>query len=260
MARPEAIHTQFISIYNTLSFIIVHVLELNTFGQQMALTYSELDSQHNLKKICSRLSSHPNNKWRERVFDSKRKHMRYASFGEFVAFMKEKSDEANDPLYGQDSFSEQQASSNHPVASSMNCVSTLKSPIKCVLCDESHLLFKCTKFKNMDYDDRQSVVSRNKLCVNCLRPSHTVFFLAFQNKGSIDLLIGQDYADCFQPLELLKENKNEPYVVCIVGSLCCACSVIRRDVIWIYNIVHSHAFSLRETIIMMIVVKNSSPH
>ena len=100
--------------------------------------------------------------------------MRYASFGEFVAFMKEKSDEANDPLYGQDSFSEQQASSNPPVASSMNCVSTLKSPVKCVLCDESHLLFKCIKFKNMDYDDRQSVVSRNKLCVNCLRPSHTV--------------------------------------------------------------------------------------
>ena len=34
-------------------------------------------------------------------------------------------------------------------------------------------------------------------------------------------------------------------VVCIVGLLCCACSVIRRDVIWLYNIVHSHAFSLR---------------
>ena len=136
-------------------------------------TYSELDSQHNLKKICSRLNSHLNNKWRERVFDIKRKHMRYASFGEFVAFMKEKSDEANDP-YGQDSFSEQQASSNPPVASSMNCVSTLKSPIKCVLCDESRLLFKYIKFKNLDYDDRQSVVSRNKLCVNCLRPSHTV--------------------------------------------------------------------------------------
>ena len=137
-------------------------------------TYSELDSQHNLKKICSRLSSHLNNKWRERVFAIKRKHMRYASFGEFVAFMKEKSDEANDPLYSQDSSSKQQASSNRPVTSSMNCVSTLKSPLKCVLCNESHLLFKCTKFKNMDYDDRQSVISRNKLCVNCLRPSHTV--------------------------------------------------------------------------------------
>ena len=318
-------------------------------------TYSELDSQHNLKKICSRLSSHLNNKWRERVFDIKRKHMRYASFGEFVTFMKEKSDEANDPLYGQDSYSEQQASSNLSVASSMNCVSTLKSPIKCVLCDESHLLFKCIKFKNLDYGDRQSVVSRNKLCVNCLRPSHTVSQCKYKrfcnvsdcttkhngllhkftsvasnsatNKsvnavmpivhvminntlkvrclldtgsnssfvtknlvskldlprspvklsimtlnssvaeeshivnfdiesmdhiycmnmtnifvvdhipgkaynldvtqyphlynidviddfdGSIDLLIGQDYADCFQPLELLKGNKNEPYVV-----------------------------------------------
>ena len=31
--------------------------------------------------------------------------------------------------------------------------------------------------------------------------------------GNIDLLIGQDYADCFQPLELLKRNENEPYAV-----------------------------------------------
>ena len=31
--------------------------------------------------------------------------------------------------------------------------------------------------------------------------------------GTIDLLIGQDYAACFQLLELLKGNKNEPYAV-----------------------------------------------
>ena len=29
--------------------------------------------------------------------------------------------------------------------------------------------------------------------------------------GNVDLLIGQDYANCFQPLDLLKKNKNESY-------------------------------------------------
>ena len=66
--------------------------------------------------------------------------------------------------------------------------------------------------------------------------------------GSIDLLIGQDYADCFQPLELLKGNKNEPYAVrtplgyvvhgpnsqhvvsnCVVSNLVSA-STLQRDV------------------------------
>ena len=46
--------------------------------------------------------------------------------------------------------------------------------MKCVLCDDSHQLFQCDQFKNVDNDGRQSVVIRNKLCVNCLRSSHDI--------------------------------------------------------------------------------------
>ena len=70
-------------------------------------TYSELDNQHNIKKICSRLSGHLNGVWRDRVFCIKRKHGRYPNFDEFVTFMKEKSDEANDPIYDQSSSCKQ---------------------------------------------------------------------------------------------------------------------------------------------------------
>ena len=137
-------------------------------------TYSELDNHHNIKKICSRLSGNLNAMWRDRVFSIKRKHGRYPNFDEFVTFMKEKSDEANDPIYGQSSASKQMDSNNRPAASSMNCVTTSRLSTKCVVCDENHQLFKCVQFKSLDHDDRQSVVDRNNLCVNCLRSSHSV--------------------------------------------------------------------------------------
>ena len=137
-------------------------------------TYSELDSQHNIKKICSRLSGHLNAVWRDRVFCIKRKHGRYPNFDGFVTFMKEKSDEANDPIYGQSFSCKQTDSTNRPVTSCMNCVSINRPSRKCVLCDDSHQLFQCDKFKNLDNDGRQSVVIRNKLCVNCLRSSHDI--------------------------------------------------------------------------------------
>ena len=137
-------------------------------------TYSELDSQHNLKKIYSRLNGHLNAMWRDRVFCIKRKHGRYPNFDEFVTFIKEKSDEANDPIYGQSSLGKQTYSTSRPVTSCMNFVSIARPSMKCVLCDDSHQLFQCDQFKNLDNDGRQSVVVRNKLCVNCLRSSHDI--------------------------------------------------------------------------------------
>ena len=143
-------------------------------------TYSELVSQHNMKKICSRLSGHLNGVRRDRVFCIKRKHGRYPNFDEFVTFMNEKSDEANDPIYGQSSSCKQTDSTNRPVKACMNCVSINRPSRKCVLCDDSHQLFQCDKFKNLDNDDRQSVVIKNKLCVNCLRPSHDISQCRYQ--------------------------------------------------------------------------------
>ena len=47
-------------------------------------TYSELDIQHNIKRICERLNAHLNNKWREHEFIVKRTHQRYPTFEDFL--------------------------------------------------------------------------------------------------------------------------------------------------------------------------------
>lgn len=49
-----------------------------------------------------------------------------------------------------------------------------KFSFECVVCKGSHRLFECSAFKAKSPEDRNSIVSSQKLCENCLRPSHTV--------------------------------------------------------------------------------------
>ena len=78
--------------------------------------YSELDNQHHIKEIGSRLSSHLWDSWRDRVFSIKRKHARYATFDEFVDYVSEKADEANDSVYGLTRNANPQGRNHTPVA------------------------------------------------------------------------------------------------------------------------------------------------
>ena len=47
--------------------------------------------------------------------------------------------------------------------------------INCILCKQDHRLFECTKFISMSLQERNDLVSRNKLCINCLRPGHRAY-------------------------------------------------------------------------------------
>lgn len=42
----------------------------------------------------------------------------------------------------------------------------------CILCKQSHLLYECSKFKEMALEDKFKEVSKFKLCSNCLRQGH----------------------------------------------------------------------------------------
>lgn len=53
---------------------------------------------------------------------------------------------------------------------------TLKS---CVICNNQHRIYECTKFRNMSIEQRQGVVAKLKLCQNCLRPGHRAFTCRF---------------------------------------------------------------------------------
>ena len=141
--------------------------------------YSELDNQHHIKEIGSRLSSSLWSAWRDRVFSIKKKHTRYPTFDEFVEFVTDKADEANDPVYGLDPSIDSPArcrtSSVPKSATVMNNVSSSDFRRKpCVVCDEQHPVFLCRDFKNMTISARTDVVVKFKLCSNCLKSGHDV--------------------------------------------------------------------------------------
>ncbi|KAL0829475.1 hypothetical protein ABMA28_004237 [Loxostege sticticalis] len=43
---------------------------------------------------------------------------------------------------------------------------------KCILCNESHYLFNCEKFRSLSIEDRIQKAKETKVCLNCLRPGH----------------------------------------------------------------------------------------
>ncbi|CAG9134415.1 unnamed protein product [Plutella xylostella] len=46
--------------------------------------------------------------------------------------------------------------------------------IKCAMCSGEHYIYNCKKFGEMPTNERQNFVQSNKLCFNCLAPSHSV--------------------------------------------------------------------------------------
>ena len=142
--------------------------------------YSELDNQHHIKEVGARLSSHLWYAWRDRVFNIKRKNKRYATFDEFVEFVTEKADEANDPVYGQKSssasFSEKSRPSPTPKrATALNNVGSSDFKRKsCDVCQEQHPVWRCDTFKKLTIDKRKEAVVKHKLCINCLMSGHNV--------------------------------------------------------------------------------------
>ena len=45
----------------------------------------------------------------------------------------------------------------------------------CVLCkDNSYSIYQCSIFKGYSVLERYELVKKNKLCINCLHPNHTI--------------------------------------------------------------------------------------
>ena len=43
---------------------------------------------------------------------------------------------------------------------------------KCILCDNQHRFFKCSKYRSLDLADRLSLAKEKNLCFNCLKTGH----------------------------------------------------------------------------------------
>ncbi|GFX81304.1 DUF1758 domain-containing protein [Trichonephila clavipes] len=51
--------------------------------------------------------------------------------------------------------------------------SKFNNSLKCSYCKMNHLVFKCSKFKEMSVKERKQLVNKQKLCMNCLSDRHT---------------------------------------------------------------------------------------
>lgn len=59
----------------------------------------------------------------------------------------------------------------------------------CVICNQGHLVYECSKFKELNYNDRMREVSRFKLCPKCLRSGHNAYQCRL--KGSCQVCRGK---------------------------------------------------------------------
>ena len=113
----------------------------------------------------------------------KRRDGRYPNFSELVCFLQDVADDANDPVYGDQSktdivkgFSTEINSQIPSATSSSPTTSKLavhKHELKCALCGAGHKLFLCKAFKDMSAVDRNKFVLKKALCENCLLSNHS---------------------------------------------------------------------------------------
>ena len=139
--------------------------------------YTELNNQHHIKAIGSRLSTFLWSKWKDRVFQIKREHGRYATFDEFVDFIKLKAQEACDPVYGHgvavgNISTTVRASSSSRSTTLNNVAASDSSNDMCVVCKNKHPIFMCPEFKLLDVIKRLEIVRKHSFCFNCLNPGH----------------------------------------------------------------------------------------
>ncbi|XP_077968809.1 uncharacterized protein LOC120340131 [Styela clava] len=67
----------------------------------------------------------------------------------------------------------EESSSKAPTADPKLSNATLRKPLReCVVCKSDHQLWRCEEFKKRKTKEMFEVVSRNKLCFNCLLPDH----------------------------------------------------------------------------------------
>ena len=142
---------------------------------------SEVESQSCIIDIVNRLPAYVIKKWRKFALEAKDKVGKYPNFIELVKFMKKEAMEALDPVYGHNKFKHLDASfQSDNFSATVDTRSdshtsgqnryTFRN--KCNVCEESHPIWLCSKFKSMSVKDRSDVVTKHNLCKNCLKVNH----------------------------------------------------------------------------------------
>ena len=157
---------------------------------------SELDSNDNLVHVSAKLPSYSGIKWCRHAYETRTKSRTSVSFSEFVRFVKEESDLANDPVFSPDAlrrerrnYSQTSTRENKPrwrnkdrgadsfaTSTSQEHTAGQLSPkrtvTKCPLCHRDHALERCLDFKKKRLEDRIEFIKAKGLCFGCLKSGH----------------------------------------------------------------------------------------
>ena len=150
---------------------------------------SELENQNSMKSIVMRLPNFAILKWRKIALNSKfdsAGQNKYPSFQKFIDFVILLAKEARDSTWGNLSellsdgtevnhnVTDSKAgytSCNNAMSSTFSNLAPLNVP-KCLLCNDSHHLPQCVKFRTMSVEQRVSFALSNHVCFRCLLTGH----------------------------------------------------------------------------------------
>ena len=149
----------------------------------------EIDTRIRMVKLTERLPYAMQGRWRTKAIRTRREKGAYPDINEFLEFVEDCVEEASDPVFGvkqresskRDSFQPQVTRKTKSTAlqSSATQDSTVseqsrRKQVPCPQCQGSHPLFMCYKFKALKPPDRLKLAKEKEVCINCLKPGHTV--------------------------------------------------------------------------------------
>ena len=154
----------------------------------------ELDSNQTIFHLAAKLPSYSGVKWCHYAHDKQAKSMSQVKFKDFVNFVREESELANDPIFSPDALRQERKSASREGSSrgrnygqtksasfvtgvTQNTASQTQaasySQLQCLLCERiGHELIKCFEFKKKSLEERRSIVKAKGLCFGCLKLGH----------------------------------------------------------------------------------------
>ena len=162
---------------------------------------SELDSTQILQSISAKLPSYSGVKWCRSAHEVQVKEKRLVGFTDFVKFVKQEAEVANDPIFSPDVLkrerkrngltrdsnsgtrskyqgginpSQSLVTSATPVDRSeqQQSAATAGREQSCPICNGKHSIVKCSNFIKVTADKRLDLISEKRLCFRCFRAGH----------------------------------------------------------------------------------------
>ncbi|XP_030834543.1 uncharacterized protein LOC115921321 [Strongylocentrotus purpuratus] len=133
-----------------------------------------LDDIREINRMVARLPDHIVHRWNRSVAQTKRERLCYPRFADFVSFIGNEADIANDPLLTVDVGKTRERKQETAVSKRVTLsTSGSTSQKQCLLCKrQNHSLNDCREFLRKDMSQRKDFIKNERLCYGCLEKGH----------------------------------------------------------------------------------------